>query len=213
MSPRLNAAQKEAQNWEQWQRMSSFEQELRAQGKQFIAGVDEAGRGPLAGPVAAAAVILPPDAYLPGLNDSKQLSEKSRLELEQQIKEQALAWACAIVNHRVIDRINILETTKLAMEKALAKLEQRPDFLLIDGTIRLPIEMEQEALIKGDGRSVSIAAASILAKCTRDRMMLQMDRRFPEYQFAKHKGYPTPLHKQLLREYGPSPIHRRSFKY
>lgn len=213
MSPRLNAAQKEAQNWEQWQRMSSFEQELRAQGKQFIAGVDEAGRGPLAGPVAAAAVILPPDAYLPGLNDSKQLSEKSRLELEQQIKEQALAWACAIVNHRVIDRINILEATKLAMEKALAKLEQRPDFLLIDGTIRLPIETEQEALIKGDGRSVSIAAASILAKCTRDRMMLQMDRRFPEYQFAKHKGYPTPLHKQLLREYGPSPIHRRSFKY
>ena len=140
MSPRLNAAQKEAQNWEQWQRMSSFEQELRAQGKQFIAGVDEAGRGPLAGPVAAAAVILPPDAYLPGLNDSKQLSEKSRLELEQQIKEQALAWACAIVNHRVIDRINILEATKLAMEKALAKLEQRPDFVLIDGTIRLPIE-------------------------------------------------------------------------
>lgn len=213
MSPRLNAAQKEAQNWEQWQRMSSFEQELRAQGKQFIAGVDEAGRGPLAGPVAAAAVILPPDAYLPGLNDSKQLSEKSRLELEQQIKEQALAWACAIVNHRVIDRINILEATKLAMEKALAKLEQRPDFVLIDGTIRLPIETEQEALIKGDGRSVSIAAASILAKCARDRMMLQMDRRFPEYQFAKHKGYPTPLHKQLLREYGPSPIHRRSFKY
>lgn len=213
MSPRMSKEQKEQFQREQWQRMSCYEEELRNTGKKLIAGVDEAGRGPLAGPVIAAAVILPKDAYLPGLNDSKKLSEKRRFELEKQIKAQAVAWSCSIGNHLLIDRINILNASKLAMVRAIRKLQTQPDFVLIDGNMHLDTLVPQMSIVKGDSLSVSIAAASILAKCARDRLMVQLDQVYPQYQFAQHKGYPTALHKQLLREYGFSPIHRRSFKY
>lgn len=213
MSPRINKEQLAQAQLEQWKRMTRYEQELSDKGYRYIAGVDEAGRGPLAGPVVAAAVIFPEGAYLPGLNDSKKLSEKRRFELEEQIKEQSLAWSCGMVNHLGIDRLNILNATKLAMQRALAKLTPLPDFVLIDGNTPLQIFLPQLCIVKGDSLSVSIAAASILAKCTRDRLMLQLDQQYPQYQFAKHKGYPTAQHKQLLREYGSCPIHRRSFKY
>lgn len=196
-----------------WQRMNAYETNLWQQNIHLIAGVDEAGRGPLAGPVAAAAVILPMDAYLPGLKDSKQLSEKHRLELEQQIKEIALTWSCKLISHQIIDQINILNATKLAMERAIEALQPRPEYVLIDGNIHLPLTIPQQGIIKGDNLSVSIAAASVIAKCTRDRFMCQVDKVYPEYQLAKHKGYPTALHKELLHQYGPSPIHRRTFKY
>ena len=210
---RQTAIQRSQTQKAQWQRMSIYENALWRQGVQLIAGVDEAGRGPLAGPVAAAAVILPKDAYLPGLNDSKQLSEKRRLELEKQIKAVALSWSCKLVSHQIIDRINILNATKVAMERAILALELCPDYIFMDGNIQLSLNLPQQSIIKGDSLSVSIAAASILAKCTRDRFMIQLDQVYPEYQLAKHKGYPTPLHKQLLRQYGLSPIHRRTFKY
>lgn len=213
MSPRMRKEQKAQFEWEQWQRMCCYEKEMQAAGYMRIVGVDEAGRGPLAGPVVAAAVILPDDAYLPGLNDSKKLSEKRRLELEQQIKEQALAWSCSIANHLLIDRINILNASKLAMLRAIHKLQTQPDFILIDGNMGLDSPLPQRSIIKGDSLSVSIAAASILAKCTRDRLMLQLDQIYPEYKFAQHKGYPTAQHKEILREQGPCPIHRRSFRY
>ncbi|MDO4732129.1 MAG: ribonuclease HII [Bacillota bacterium] len=213
----MNAAQRKEEKarkeLEQWQHMCLYEEELRKAGKRLIAGVDEAGRGPLAGPVIAAAVILPEEAYLPGLNDSKKLSEKRRLELEQQIKRTALSWACSSANHLLIDRINILNASKLAMERALKKLKKQPDFVLIDGNMQLKLSLPQKTIIKGDSLSVSIAAASILAKCARDRLMLQLDSRYPQYYFAKHKGYPTALHKECLQNYGPSPVHRLSFKY
>ena len=197
---------------EKWQQMSLYEKALNAKGYLYIAGVDEAGRGPLAGPVTAAAVILSPDTYLPGLNDSKQLSEKKREQLAIQIKETAIAWACVSVDHATIDRINILQATKLAMKQALAELSPQPDYVLLDA-LTLDIALPQEGIIKGDALSVSIAAASIIAKTTRDHLMQEYDHLYPEYQFGKHKGYPTPLHKELLRQYGFSPIHRRTFRF
>ena len=198
---------------QRWQRMSQIEEELRRTGVKYIAGIDEAGRGPLAGPVAAAAVILPPDTCILGLNDSKKLSEKQRLELEPIIKEQALAWKVVMIDHQVIDRINILQATKLGMRQAVAALEIAPDYLLVDGMELDGVDLPQQGLIKGDARSVSIAAASVLAKTARDRLMLEYDAVYPGYGFAKHKGYPTAEHKEALRRLGPCSIHRLTFKY
>ena len=195
-----------------WHEMSEYENRLHQQGITLIAGIDEAGRGPLAGPVTAAAVILPVDAFIPGLDDSKKLSEKKRLLLENEIKEKSLAWACGSVNHLVIDEINIRRAAMLAMIKAVHRLAIQPQHLLIDA-MELDLPMPQSSIIHGDANSVSIAAASIIAKNYRDRIMRQFDLIYPKYEFSRHKGYPTPLHKSLLREHGPSPIHRKTFTY
>ena len=189
-----------------------FENKARAQGYQFIAGVDEAGRGPLAGPVVAAAVVLPFDADLPGLNDSKKLSPAKREKLFPEIKMQALAQAVAVVNPEVIDEINILQAARLAMKQSVEKLLLDPDLLLIDGNQKIDASIEQWVIVKGDAKSFFIAAASVLAKVTRDHIMEDYHRLYPNYEFARHKGYGTKLHKGLIAEYGPCPIHRRTFK-
>ena len=177
-----------------------------------ICGIDEAGRGPLAGPVAAAAVILPRDCRILRLNDSKKLSESCREELFLEIKEKAVSFGIGIVSPGVIDEINILQATYEAMRQAVSKLSVCPDVYLNDAVIIPGIrEEQQEKIIKGDAKSVSIAAASILAKVTRDHMMMEYDRLYPEYGFAKHKGYGTAAHRTALLEFGPCPIHRRSF--
>lgn len=177
----------------------------------MICGIDEAGRGPLAGPVAAGAVILPKDCTLLYLNDSKKLSEKRREELFVQIKEQAVAWCVGIVGPERIDEINILQATYEAMRQAVAGLGVKPDLLLNDAVEIPGVDIMQVPIIKGDAKSVSIAAASILAKVTRDHMMEEYDQLFPDYGFAKHKGYGTAAHIQAIQELGPCPIHRRSF--
>lgn len=177
----------------------------------MICGIDEAGRGPLAGPVAAGAVILPKDCTLLYLNDSKKLSEKRREELFVQIKEQAVAWCAGIVGPERIDEINILQATYEAMRQAVAGLGVKPDLLLNDAVEIPGMDIMQVPIIKGDAKSVSIAAASILAKVTRDHMMVEYDQLFPDYGFAKHKGYGTAAHVQAIQELGPCPIHRRSF--
>lgn len=180
-------------------------------GEILICGADEAGAGPLAGPVYAAAVILPKGLLLPYLNDSKQLTERRRELLFPQIKERAIAWAVATASPEEIDRLNILNARLLAMDRAIQQLEPKADFALIDGNRSNGIHCPNETLVKGDSRSASIAAASILAKVSRDHYMVEMAEQYPMYQFEKHKGYPTKLHYQLLEEYGPSPIHRQSF--
>lgn len=177
----------------------------------MICGIDEAGRGPLAGPVAAGAVILPKDCTLLYLNDSKKLSEKRREELFVQIKEQAVAWCVGIVGPERIDEINILQATYEAMRQAVVGLGVKPDLLLNDAVEIPGVDIMQVPIIKGDAKSVSIAAASILAKVTRDHMMVEYDQLFPDYGFAKHKGYGTAAHIQAIQELGPCPIHRRSF--
>ncbi len=190
-----------------------FEHAKRAElGIKYICGVDEAGRGPLAGPVFAAAVILPEDFEIEGLNDSKKLSEKKRDLLFDEIIEHALAYSIQSIDHKTIDEINILEATMLAMKTAVENLSIKPERVFIDGN-RVPKNMEvpAEFVIKGDATSASIAAASILAKVSRDRFMLEMDKKYPEYCFAKHKGYGTKLHYEKIREFGPSEIHRLTF--
>ena len=177
----------------------------------MICGIDEAGRGPLAGPGAAGALILPTDCTLLYLNDSKKLSEKRREELFVQIKEQAVAWCVGIVGPERIDEINILQATYEAMRQAVAGLGVKPDLLLNDAVEIPGVDIMQVPIIKGDAKSVSIAAASILAKVTRDHMMVEYDQLFPDYGFAKHKGYGTAAHIQAIQELGPCPIHRRSF--
>jgi ribonuclease HII len=179
----------------------------------LVAGVDEAGRGPLAGAVVAAAVILDPDYPIAGLTDSKKLSEKQRDLLERAIKRNALAWAVAEASHLEVDEINILQASLLAMKRAILKLDMKPQLVLIDGN-RLPdLEAcQMRAIIKGDLYEPCISAASILAKQYRDRQMLVLDRQYPLYQFARHKGYPTRLHRELLQQHGVSPVHRRSFR-
>ncbi|WP_432628614.1 ribonuclease HII [Brotaphodocola sp.] len=176
-----------------------------------ICGIDEAGRGPLAGPVVAGAAILPPDCDILYLNDSKKLSEKRREALFLEIQEKAVAWSVGIVGPDVIDEINILQATYEAMRRAIAGLSIQPDLLLNDAVTIPGVEIPQVPIIKGDAKSLSIAAASVLAKVTRDHMMVEYDKIFPEYGFAKHKGYGTAAHTAALREYGPCPIHRRSF--
>lgn len=180
-------------------------------GLKLICGVDEAGRGPLAGPVCAAAVILPPHIEIPGLNDSKKLTDKKRRELFPVIKEQAIAYGIGLAGHEEIDRINILQATYLAMERAIAQLSVKPELVLIDGNRAKDFGLPVQTVIKGDSLSASIAAASVLAKVTRDDLMLDAAKEYPQYAFDVHKGYGTKAHYEALRAYGPSPIHRMSF--
>lgn len=188
-----------------------FEAMARRQGYRAVAGIDEAGRGPLAGPVVAAAVILPEQFELPGLNDSKQLSEKQRNQLYPLIHEQAIAVGIGVSRRHEIDQINILQATLQGMSRAVRRLAITPDFLLIDGITPLPTEIAQKTLKKGDSRSLSIAAASVVAKVVRDRIMVAYDRLFPEYGFAAHKGYGSQKHRDAVAQYGPCVCHRRTF--
>ena len=191
--------------------MWEFEHKYAQAGYTAICGVDEAGRGPLAGPVCAAAVILPMDVEIPGLNDSKKLSDKKRRELFPIICEKAIAYGIAFADHKEIDEVNILQATYLAMERAICKLEKKPDFALIDGNRAKDFGLPLETVVGGDGRSASIAAASVLAKVTRDDYMLEMAKDYPEYAFDVHKGYGTKAHYAALAEHGPCPIHRLTF--
>lgn len=201
-----------------------FEAEGYARGFQWIAGVDEVGRGPLAGPVVAAAVMFQPGVYLPEIKDSKALTARKRQELAQWIKQHAHVWAVGLAEAREIDELNILRASLLAMSRAVRSLSQRPDFVLIDGPYTIPLDRfvteggtldgapRQRAIKKGDQLCFSIAAASIVAKVERDQIMLEADGLYPDYGFAKHKGYRSALHFEALQRYGPSPIHRLSFK-
>ena len=180
-------------------------------GIRVICGVDEAGRGPLAGPVCAAAVILPPNMEIPGLNDSKKLSDKKRRELYPIIKEQAIAYGIGFASEKEIDEINILQATFLAMQRALDQLSVRPDLALIDGNREKDFGLPVKTVVKGDSLSANIAAASVLAKVTRDDLMEKMALEYPQYQFEIHKGYGTKAHYAALTEHGPSPIHRMTF--
>ena len=188
-----------------------IERECFAGGLEMICGVDEAGRGPLAGPVCAAAVILPRELEIPGLNDSKKLTDKKRRELYDIITSEAIAYGIAMASEQEIDEINILQATFLAMERAVAQLQVRPDLALVDGNREPHLPLPVKTVIKGDSRSANIAAASILAKVTRDRLMEELDAVYPAYGFAVHKGYGTRRHYEALQEHGPSPVHRMTF--
>ncbi len=189
----------------------SIEQELSLRGYKNICGVDEAGRGPLCGPVVAAACILPDGLFIEGLNDSKKLTGKKREALFDIICESAVAYCIAEASVEEINRLNILEADLLAMRRAIDGLSVKADFAIIDGNIARDFQVPAMAVVKGDSRSMNIAAASILAKVTRDRMCIELDRQYPEYEIAKHKGYGTKVHMEALRKYGPSPIHREKF--
>jgi len=189
-----------------------FEKKAYAQGYRLVAGVDEAGRGPLAGPVVAAAAILDPESDVVGIDDSKKLTPKKRDKLFDILQTEAVALGVGIASPTEIDDINILQASLLAMKRAVEDMAIQPDFLLIDGLFKIPSALPQEAITKGDSRSASIAAASIIAKVTRDRLMQTYDSTYPEYGFAGHKGYPTKAHKAAIRQHGGCPIHRRSFK-
>ena len=195
-------------------KMDLFEFECKAshQGFKNIAGIDEAGRGPLAGPVVAAAVIFPFKVNIPGLNDSKKLSANKREELFPKIQEISVAFGLAVVDQKVIDKINILQAARLAMKQAVETLKVIPGLLLIDGNQKIDSTLNQWAIVKGDSRSLSIAAASVLAKVTRDRIMDGYHKLYPQYEFNRHKGYGTRLHRNLIQEHGPCPIHRSTFK-
>ena len=188
-----------------------LENEIYAEGFSLICGVDEAGRGPLAGPVYAAAVILPRDAVIEGLNDSKKLTEKKREALFDVITERALTYGIASASVEEIEEFNILNATFLAMNRAIEKLDTVPELALIDGNRSTGIALPSRCVVKGDSRCADIAAASILAKVSRDRYMLTLAEKYPQYHFEQHKGYGTKLHYEALREYGPSPEHRSSF--
>lgn len=188
-----------------------YENEARNNGYQIICGVDEAGRGPLAGPVFAAAVVLPPNLMIDGLDDSKKLSEKKREILYDKIKSLAVACNVAFATEKEIDEINILNATFLAMKRAVAGLNLQPDVVLVDGNRSPGLDVPTQTIIKGDSLSASIAAASILAKVERDRLMKNLSLKYPEYNFEKHKGYGTKMHIDLIRKYGPCEIHRKSF--
>jgi len=191
--------------------MNQFECHARQCGYRMIAGIDEAGRGPLAGPVVAAAVILPPDYRHPEINDSKQLTPGKRERLHEVIKADALAVGIGVVEASVIDRMNILQATLMAMREAVLDLSLTPDYLLVDGKNRIDIRTPQETIIRGDARSISVAAASIIAKVSRDRIMEIYHRQFPQYNFLKNKGYGTGEHREAIRRCGPCKIHRLSF--
>lgn len=191
--------------------MKKYEDELHAQGIRYVAGVDEVGRGPLAGPVVTAAVILPADFDVLGVDDSKKLSEKKREELFDIIKEKAICYSIGMNDEKRIDEINILEATKEAMGKAIKGLEIQPEHILIDALTLKDVDIPQTGIVKGDATSVSIAAASILAKVTRDRMMVEYETTYPGYGFAQNKGYGTKAHYEGLDQHGITPIHRRSF--
>lgn len=189
-----------------------FEKDALEKGFSRIAGIDEAGRGPLAGPVVSAAVVLPASFPIPGLIDSKQLTPKKRAFLYEKIYEHALAVGIGIVDPLEIDRINILQASLLSMAMSVENLSPPPDCLLIDGTFRISSTIPQKPIPKGDARSVSIAAASVVAKETRDRLMERYDRIYPQFGFSRHKGYPTRAHKAAIQKFGCCPIHRRTFK-
>ncbi|MBQ8383357.1 MAG: ribonuclease HII [Clostridia bacterium] len=193
--------------------MPTYEYESAAieAGYAVIAGTDEAGRGPLAGPVYAAAVILPMGLVIDGLNDSKKLSEKKREALFDVICQEAISYGIAYATPEEIDELNILNASQLAMRRAVAMLTPAPDLVLVDGNVAREFPMNTQTVVKGDSLSMSIAAASILAKVSRDQVMAELAKEYPQYQLDKHKGYPTPLHMNLVREFGPSPIHRKSF--
>ena len=191
--------------------MWNIENEYFSKGVSVICGVDEAGRGPLAGPVCAAAVILPANLEIPGLTDSKKLTDKRRRELFPLIKEKAIAYGIGFASEQEIDKINILQATFLAMERALAQLEVRPELALIDGNREKDFGIPVKTVVKGDSLSANIAAASILAKVTRDDVMLALAEDYPQYGFEIHKGYGTKAHYEALREYGASPVHRSTF--
>lgn len=188
-----------------------YENAAYADGYEIVCGVDEAGRGPLAGPVYAAAVILTKGHTVEGVNDSKKLSEKKRDELFDKVIDECIAYSVGIATEKEIDEINILQATFLAMRRAVEGLSVKPDIALIDGNKTPGLNMEQRAIIKGDAKSANIAAASIIAKVSRDRYMLEMAEKYPQYQFEKHKGYGTKLHYEMLEKYGISPIHRKTF--
>lgn len=193
-------------------KMYAYEHEAWARGHEIVAGVDEAGRGPLAGPVSVAAVILPHDLFLPKLNDSKKLSAKVREELFDEIQEKAIAVGTALIDAQTIDRVNIYQATINGMYEAIFSLQPEPQEVLIDAVPLENLPMASQSIIKGDAKSASIAAASIIAKVTRDRLMDEYDKIYPEYGFAQHKGYGTAQHIEALKKYGPCPIHRRSFE-
>lgn len=193
-----------------FEKIMVYEKEAQKQGFQYVAGIDEVGRGPLAGPVVAAAVILPENIFISGINDSKKLSSKKREQLYQEIKNEALAIGIGVVGADVIDEINIYQATKKAMNIAINQLSIFPDFLLIDA-MKIDTPITQRSLIKGDSLSVSIASASIIAKVYRDRLMMEYSKKYPEYQFEKNAGYGTREHIQAIRKFGPTPIHRKTF--
>lgn len=203
---RLAAEEKEQKRLEKM-----LEYERKYDFCQSICGIDEAGRGPLAGPVVAGAVILPKGCKIRYLNDSKQLSETRREELYEEIMEKAVSVGCGVISHERIDEINILQATYEAMRQAISQLSVKPDILLNDAVTIPQVDIPQVPIIKGDAKSLSIAAASVIAKVTRDHMMLEYDRMMPEYGFAKHKGYGSAAHMEAIRTYGPSPIHRKTF--
>ena len=191
--------------------MLEIENELYKKGYEYVAGVDEAGRGPLAGPVCAAAVIFPQGVVIDGINDSKKLSEKKRDLLYDEIIEKALSYSIQFVEPEVIDEINIRQATSLAMHNAVKELSVSPSYVIIDGKDNIPYDIPYEYVIKGDAKSQTIAAASILAKVSRDRLMTALDEKYPEYGFKKHKGYGTALHIEAIQKYGITEIHRKSF--
>ena len=193
------------------EQMLRYEKELYQAGYQRIAGIDEVGRGPLAGPVVAAAVILPPGCKIKGLNDSKKIPKKKHQEIYQAVLDKALAVGVGLMNNEIIDQVNIYEATKLAMKEALSKLSLKPDYLLIDA-MKLDVDIPQESIIKGDANSLSIAAASIVAKVTRDKLMADYDKEYPGYDFAQNAGYGTKSHLQGLERNGVTPIHRKAFE-
>lgn len=188
-----------------------YENDLYQQGKEYIAGVDEVGRGPLAGPVVAAAVIMPKNCYIEGVTDSKKLSAKKRALLKKEIESNALAIGIAFVDEKTIDEVNIYQASKLAMIEALNKLEIKPDVVLVDA-MPLELEMPSISIIKGDEKSFMIGCASIIAKETRDDFMIELDKKYPEYEFAKHKGYPTKAHIEAVKKYGILEIHRKTYR-
>ena len=193
------------------EKMLEYEKELYSKGYEYICGIDEAGRGPLCGPVVAAAVILKKGDKIEGVNDSKKLSEKKREQIYEEIKERAVAYSVGIVDEKTIDEINILEATRLAMKKAVEGLSTKAEYALVDAEKKVPIDIPYTPIIKGDALSESIAAASIIAKVTRDRMIVELDSKYPEYNFAKNKGYGTKQHTDAIKEYGLCPAHRKSF--
>ncbi|MHB1016057.1 MAG: ribonuclease HII [Desulfurivibrionaceae bacterium] len=190
----------------------AIERSLISRGYATVAGTDEAGRGPLAGPVVAACVILPPHCDYQQFQDSKTISAKARKELAERLVALEAAIGVGIVSAAEIDRLNILQASLLAMRKAVEKLPVEPDFLLVDGKFTVPMALPQKAYVKGDSRSASISAASIVAKVTRDAIMEQYHLEYPRYNFSRHKGYPTAEHRRIIREIGPCPIHRQSFR-
>ena len=208
MGKKLDNIRKEEERLEL---INTYENEGYSKGYLYIGGIDEAGRGPLAGPVVASVVVFKPNTKIEGINDSKKLSEAKREELFDRIKEEALDYGIGIVNNEDIDKYNILNATYMAMKKALNCLKNTPDYLLIDAATIPGIDIHQKPIIKGDSKSISIAAASILAKVTRDNIMYQYDEIFPEYGFKSHKGYGTKEHYEAIEKYGITRIHRKSF--